>query len=157
MLSARLVRMIEDHADELTRGLVRNLHSHPQTPSYRHLSHENLHGRIYEVYRNLGHWLGRKNDEALRAAYSELGEKRAAEGIPLCEVVYAMILTKYHLRDYIGSAGLVDSAVEIYQEQELHRLVGHFFDMAIFYTVQGYERAAAPERAGGASAPAPRS
>jgi len=156
MLSARLVRMIEDHADELTQGLVRNLQSHPQTPSYRQLSRDNLHGRIYEVYRNLGQWLGRKNDEALQAAYGELGEKRVAEGIPLCEVVYAMILTKYHLRDYIASTGLVDSAVEIYQEQELHRLVGHFFDMAIFYTVQGYERGAAMVRAGSISAPAPR-
>jgi hypothetical protein len=51
-------------------------------------------------------------------------------------------LTKYHLRDYIRSAGLVDSAVELYQEQELHRLLGHFFDKAIYYTVRAYEREA---------------
>jgi len=47
MLSTRLVRMIEDHAEELTRGLVRDLQTNPQTLSYRHLSHENLHRRVY--------------------------------------------------------------------------------------------------------------
>jgi len=151
MLSARLVRMIEDHAEELTRGLIRDLGTNSQTPSYHHLTHESLHRRVYDVYRNLGNWLGRKTDEALEAAYNELGEKRATEGIPLSEVVYALILTKYHLRDYINSSGLVDSAVGLYQEQELHRLVGHFFDMAIFYTVKGYSRAAALGQASSAS------
>jgi hypothetical protein len=156
MLSARLVRMIEDHAEQLTHGLIRDLHSHPRTPSYHHLSHEDLHGRVYNVYRNLGHWLGRKSDEELEAAYQELGEKRAAEGIPLHEVVYALILTKYHLRDYIRSTGLVDSAVELYQEQELHRLVGNFFDLAMFYTVKGYQRESARGQVAKAPAPAHR-
>jgi len=157
MLSARLVRMIEDHAEQLTRSFVHDLQSNTQTPSYHHLSHEALHRRVFDVYRNLGHWLGRKTDEALEAAYKELGKQRAAEGIPLNEVVYALILTKYHLRDYIRSAGLVDSAVELYQEQEFHRLVGHFFDLAIYHTVKGYEREAALGRASSASAPAHRS
>lgn len=157
MLSARLVRMIEDHAEQLTHGLIHDLHSNARTPSYHHLSREDLHGRVYNVYRNLGHWLGRKTDEGLEAAYEELGEKRAAEGVPLHEVIYALILTKYHLRDYIGSAGLVDSAVELYQEQELHRLVGHFFDLAMFYTAKGYERASARGRVASAPAPAHRS
>jgi hypothetical protein len=51
-------------------------------------------------------------------------------------------LTKYHLRDYILAAGLVDSAVELHQEQELHHVLGQFFDKAIYYTVRAYERAA---------------
>lgn len=101
--------------------------------------------------------MGRKSDEALQAAYNELGEKRAAEGIPLSEVVYALILTKSHLRDYIASVGLVDSAVELYQVQELHRMVGHFFDLAIMSTVKGYERGAALGHAASASVPAHRS
>ena len=140
MLSSRLVRMIEDHADQLTRSLIQDLQTNPRTPSYHHRSHEDLHHRVYAVYHNLGRWLGRKTDSELEADYEDLGEKRAEEGVPLPEVVYALILTKYHLRDYIRSAGLADSAVDLYQEQELHRLLGHFFDLAMFYTVKGYER-----------------
>ena len=143
MLSDRLVRMIEDHAEELTHALVQNLQSNSRTASYHQLSRETIHHRAYHVYKNLGSWLNSKVEEDIKANYTELGTRREAEGVPLSEVVYALILTKYHLRDYIGGAGLVDSAVDLYQEQELHRQLGQFFDKAIYYTVRAYERGAA--------------
>jgi len=147
MLSFRLVHLIESHAEQLTRGVVHDLQTNPRTPSYHKLSAEELHHRAYAVYRNLGRWLNEKTDEMMEAFYGELGKKRHAEGIPVCEVVYALLLVKYHLRDYIRASGLVDSAVEIYQEQELHRLVGQFFDRAIYYTVKSHESEAASHRA----------
>jgi hypothetical protein len=142
MLSDRLVRMIEQHAEELTRALVEDIQSNPRTASYHRLSREAIHNRTYHVYKDLGLWLHSKAEEDIEANYTELGKKREAEGVPLNEVVYALILTKYHLRDYIRVAGLVDSAVDLYQEQELHRVLDHFFDKAIYYTVRAYERAA---------------
>ena len=155
MLSDRLVRMIEHHADELTRALVQELQSNRRTASYHQLSWKTIHDRAYDVYRNLGLWLSSKAEGDIQAAYTELGKKRMAEGVPLNEVVYALILTKYHLRDYIRSAGLVDSAVDLYQEQELHRLLGHFFDKAIYYTVRAYEREVALHEGTGAAKTAP--
>jgi hypothetical protein len=150
MLSDRLVRMIEHHADELTRALVEDLQSNARTASYHRLSREALHTRTYHVYKDLGLWLNSKAEKDIEANYTELGKKREAEGVPLSEVVYALTLTKYHLRDYIRSAGLVDSAVDLYQEQELQRLLGHFFDKAIYYTVRAYEREASLHAAAGA-------
>jgi hypothetical protein len=150
MLSARLVQMIEDHAEQLTEGVIKDLQANPRTSHLHHLSREELHQRTYNVYRNLGHWVSYKTDEAIEASYTDLAERRFAEGLPLSEVVYALILIKYHLRDYIASAGLMDSAVEMHQEKELRRLVGHFFDRAIYYTVRGYEREAGLARATGA-------
>jgi len=152
MLSFRLVHMIESHAEQLTRGVVHDLQTNPRTPAYHKLSAEELHHRAYAVYRNLGRWLGEETEQTIEAFYGELGKKRHAEGIPLCEVVYALLLVKYHLRDYIRASGLVDSAVEMYQEQELHRLVGHFFDRAIYFTVKSYESEAASHRAPAAGA-----
>jgi hypothetical protein len=75
-----------------------------------------------------------------------LGEERHAEDIPLHEVVYALILIKYHLRDYVRAAGLMNSTVELYQQLELDRLVGQFFDKATYYAVKGYESAAAMDQ-----------
>ena len=147
MLSARLVRVIEDHAEQLTRSVVNDLQTNPRTSAYHRLSREELHHRAYDVYRHLGRSLGQKTEEEIEATYSALGKRRHTEGIPLSQVVYALILEKCHLRDYIRSAGLVDSAVELYQEQELHRLIGHFFDRATYYAVKGYEHAAQSERA----------
>lgn len=154
MLSVRLVQLVEGHAEELTRGVLDDLKSNRRTPAYHSLHREELHLRVYDVYRNLGRWLGGKTDDLIRATYSELGEKRCHEGIPLSEVVYALVLTKYHLRDYIRSSGFVDSAVDLYQEQELHRLLGQFFDKAIYHTVRGYEGAAVSMRTTSPAVPA---
>lgn len=139
MLSDRLVRVIEQHADELTHALVDDLQTNRQTPSYHGLSRDAVHGRTYDVYKNLGTWLNSKADQDIAAAYTNLGRRREAEGVPLHEVIYALILTKYHLRDYIRTAGLIDSAVDLYQALELQRRLGHFFDKAIYYTVRAYE------------------
>ncbi len=147
MLAVRLVQLIEDHAEELTRGLLNDLGTNARIPSYRKFPRDELRRRVYDVYRNLGRWLGEKTDEMIAASYRELGQRRCAEGIPLSEVVYALILIKYRLRDYIRCSGLVDSAVDLFQEQELHRSVGQFFDKAVYYTVVGYERASESGRA----------
>ena len=154
MLSAPFVRIIEDHAEELTRVVIRDLQSNPRTRSYHELSREALHARVFDVYRNLGDWLGVETDEAIEAKYNELGRRRSAEKVPLSEVIYALILTKYHLRDYILTAGLVGSVVALYQEQELQRLVGQFFDKAIYYTARAYEREASRHQATKPEAPA---
>jgi hypothetical protein len=143
MLSTRLVRMIEDHAEQITSTLLTNLQSNERTPAYNALSSQDLHNRIFEVYRNLGRWLLDESDASIEAAYTELGKIRFAEDIPLSEVVYALILTKNHLRDYISTSALLDSAVELYQEKELQHLIAQFFDKAIYFTVQAYMQEAA--------------
>jgi hypothetical protein len=146
MLSARLVRLIEDHAEELTHGVVEDLQKNPRTSEYHRLSRQEIHRRVYEVYHFLGRWLGEKSEDVIESLYTELGKTRSAEGVPLSEVIYALILTKYHLQDYIRSSGLIDSALGLYQLQELHRLVDSFFDRAIYYTTRGYEREGSPAR-----------
>ncbi len=143
MLSSRLVQMIEDHAEQLTRGVMADLRQNPSTPAYHKLSHDDIHRRVYDVYHNLSEWLGSEAHGAVEARYSDLGKQRAADGILLSEVIYALIQTKTHLFDYVRTAGLFDSAVELYQLQELRRLVDNFFDKAIYFTVRAYEREAA--------------
>ena len=142
MLSIRLVHMIEDHADELTRGVIRSLQSDPRTPHYHQLTYEELHYRTFSVYHNLGHWLSRNSEEPVETAYSDLAKRRFAEAVPLHEVVFALLILKHHLRDYVRSTGLMDSAMELHQELELQRLAGDFFDKAIYYTVRAYEQEA---------------
>jgi hypothetical protein len=145
MLSVRLVQMIEDHAEELTQELIKDLKSNSRTPHYHQLTSDELHYRTYAVYRNLGHWVSQGSEEPIAANYADLAIRRYAEGVPLDEIVYALISTKYHLYAYVRTTGLMDSAVELHQERELRRLIGHFFDNAIYYTVKAYEQKAATE------------
>ena len=142
MISAKLVAMIEDHADQLTAGLVGYLQRHPRTSAYHTFARSELHTRAYDVYRNLGTWIAGKSETEIESAYVDLGTRRFQESIPLSHVIFALVLTKDHLLNYVKMSGLSDSALDLYQELELIRVVGQFFDKAIYYTVHGYEQAA---------------
>ena len=97
-------------------------------------------------------WLGTEAENVVETHYSSLGKQRAVEGVPLSQVLYALIQTKSHLFDYIRTAGLFNSAVELYQLYELRRLVDNFFDKAVYYTAGAYERELASPRASSAVA-----
>jgi hypothetical protein len=137
--AGRLIALIESHAEELTRGTVEQLQASSRTPSYHGLSHRDLHERVFEVYRDFGCWLLEKTDRAVRLRYYDLGERRSRERVPLSEVLWALVLTKNHLRSYLAAWALSDSAVELYRQQELDRLIAHFFDRAMCYAAEGYE------------------
>ena len=71
--------------------------------------------------------------------------------MPFSELVYAVILYKHHLRQYIQDHGLIEPAIDAHEHaemmlpvhlhgiQELNYMVGHFFDQAIYHTARGYE------------------
>ncbi|MBI2819480.1 MAG: hypothetical protein HYX73_05830 [Acidobacteria bacterium] len=145
MLSARLIQMIQDHADELMSGLIGKLKTHPRTPAYRRFSDTEIHERLYTVYKELGAWMVGKPEDEIRQHYEGLGLRRYRESTPLYEVTYAAILTKNHLLEYIRTRGLAGTALEIYAEQELSHKINQFFDNAIYYTTKGYEKAAGSE------------
>jgi len=142
MLSDRLIKIIESRAEELTRGAVKKLQSSPHTRSYHGLSPDELHNRLFEVYHDLGRWLLKNTDHSIQVRYDEIGKQRFKEGIPLAEVLWALVLTKDHLRECIGTSMSADSALELHREQEIYRLIGRFFDRAVCYAAEAYEREA---------------
>lgn len=146
-LAGRLIRVVENHADELTAGVLTKVKASPRTPAYHNLSNHELHDRVFDVFHDLGCWLWEKSEPAVEQWYNQLGEQRWEEGVPLGQVVWALTLTKEYLISYLDSNGLADSAVTLYQQQEFDRIVGHFFDRAVCYTAEGYERRAVKARA----------
>jgi hypothetical protein len=83
-----------------------------------------------------------------------MGASRFREGVPISELIYAVILTKRHLRRYIREHGVEDFAgdlvapaellpVALYSVQELNYQVGEFFDRALYHLARGYEAEAA--------------
>lgn len=141
-LSDRLIRTIENNAEDLAQGVVKKLHTNPRTESYHRLSQRDVYNRCYEIYHNLGLWLWEESDHAIHKRYVELGERRFDEGIPLAQVLWALIFIKERLLEHLGDCGMVDSAMDLYQQQEFVRLINRFFDRAVCYTGEGYERKA---------------
>ena len=150
MLSARLIELIRTNAEHLTRDVLKDYATNPRTRHWSVVPAAELEQRVISTYRNLGNWIGDPREEAVQAEYEEWGRKRYRNGIPLSEVVFAVILLKNHLRKYIREHGLVEHSrdrhaseeilpVHLYGIQELNYLVGDFFDKALYHLARGYE------------------
>ena len=138
MLIARLVALIEDHADELTARLVRRLREDPRTSEYRRFDEAELGRRAHDVYAHLGGWLERASEGRVEEEYFRLGNTRRTEGIAPSQVVSALLLTRRNLWEFVDSVG-GNTVLELRQQWDLELLVVRFFDRAIYHTVRGYE------------------
>jgi hypothetical protein len=71
-----------------------------------------------------------------------VGERRAAEGIRLHQLIWALLLSREHLWRFLRHQAFADNIVALYGEMELQRVLTRFFDQAIYYAVLGYQEAA---------------
>jgi hypothetical protein len=139
MIALRLVRLIESHSEPLSDGLIRKLLKSERTADLRKVPTGELHARCHEIYRNLSAWLMTKTEAEIERVYAHLGARRAAQGVSLSALSWAIILTKEHLWAFLEREGLLEKPMEILGELELLRLLDQFFDRAVYYATQGYE------------------
>ncbi|HOO37874.1 MAG TPA: hypothetical protein PKY89_07090 [Deltaproteobacteria bacterium] len=152
MISEAMISIIKDNADELTKRLCKDLLSREETKNYRKLNEDLVYERVYDVYSRLDSWLAKdKAKGEILNHYTKLGEKRFKEGIPLTEVVMALMLIKRHLWLYTLEKHFFDTSYEFQQALEFNNRVVLFFDRAIYFTTMGYEKELrkAVEKSGG--------
>jgi hypothetical protein len=141
MLAYRLVRLIETHSDALASGLLKKVQSSELTRSYRNVPPEELKQRVYEIYRHLGDWLLGKSAFDIGQRYEEIGARRVRQGVPINELIWAIILTKENLWEFLKKENIMERPVEVFGELEMMQLLDQFFDRAIYYASVGSERA----------------
>jgi hypothetical protein len=157
VIAAKLVELIEIHADRVTSDVTQDLTTNPRTPGFRTVPPQDLEQRIFQLLHQLGDWIGDPRSERVRAEFNDWGRRRFDQGIPLSELIYAIIVLKQHLRRYIIDNGLVETAfprvdgdyvlpMHLHSLQELNARVGQFFDEAIYDLACGYEEQARRSR-----------
>ena len=102
---------------------------------------EDLRERARAIYRHLVDWLAERSDVRIATTFEALGRQRFEDQIPLEELVYAIILTKRHVRASVGRLNEIQSAIELHYVIDLHAMIDLFFDGALHATVAGYEQA----------------
>jgi hypothetical protein len=153
MLGARLLLLIQAHAKSLTHDVVQDLITDERTPTFRRLNRVDVQTRVSAFFYNLAQWIGDPDENPVQGEYEGMGRSRFREGVPISELVYALVIMKRHLRRYIREHGLVDFAgdrvvpdellpLELHSIQELNYQVGEFFDRALYHLALGYEREA---------------
>lgn len=137
----RLVKLIESHADELSRNLLQDLRKRDSTSTFHTYDEKEIYERAFSVYSHLGKWISRETTkEEIAKRYTALGMKRRKEGFALSEIIQALIMTRRHLWLKVLAEGFLDTALDLNQALDLNNRVMLFFDRAIFYTAVGYQR-----------------
>jgi hypothetical protein len=140
MIALSLVRVIERHSHELALELVAKLAASPLTSDMRKVPIEELRRGNEEIFRHLSDWLLAKSGDDIEKRYLEIGERRASQGVALSDFCWAIAVTKEHLWEFLERQGFKRGPVEIYGEMELLRLLDRFFDRALCFATEGYER-----------------
>jgi len=133
-----LVKLIESRADELSELMVRKVRESPRTAAYHRFGDDELGERARLVYANLGKWLEEASEGLVEEEYSRLGKLRCQERVPLSQVIWALLLTRRNLWQFIELQGW-DSVDDLQRTLDLEILVVRFFDRAILHTARGYE------------------
>jgi hypothetical protein len=144
MLISNLMMNIQTHAKKLAAEFVSDLVSNPKTPHIAKMEREDLERVALELYTRLADWVAAKQAEELEAEFRARAARQRKAGLPLSEIVYAVILLKQHVREFVKRNAVVDSIHDLYQRDEVLVLMGEFFDRLIFATTQGYEEGEEP-------------
>jgi len=134
-----LMHQIETHAEQLTDRVIAAVRTNPRTKFLRDASEEQLRRRFFDLFRDMGRWLSEANESEIEAIYAEFGRARCHEAVPLGELVYALLLVKQHLWDYVKKHVVAVSESTLYEEELVAEMMGRFFDSALYHAVRGYE------------------
>ena len=61
MIAAKLIELIEIHADRLTADVSRDLVTNDRTRGFRAVRQQDLEQRIFQIFHHLGNWIGARS------------------------------------------------------------------------------------------------
>jgi hypothetical protein len=141
MLAYHFVHLIETHSEALASKLLDKVQQSASTRAYSKVPPRELKQRVHEIYEHLGDWLLGKKDMDIERRYREIGARRHHQQVPLSELIWAIVLTKQNLWEFLTLESIADRPVKVFGELEVLHLLGQFFDRAIYYAAMGYEQA----------------
>ena len=141
VLSTNLIRMIENHAEQITANAIQRIRQDPEFSALKKLPEPELRGWASHILRHLGDWLGASDEKQIASCYQGLGQLRFEEHVPLHESVRNFQMLKNLIVTYARNQGIRQTIMELYAEGELEHQLGQFFDKMIYHVVRGYEGA----------------
>lgn len=130
---------LRDHGEEIATMWLQDLRSGPQTPSYGAVPDQELvNASEFALSQVDDHFRGRASSSETAVFFYRLGEHRAAQGLPLAELVSAILLLKREIWMSARTHGVWESAMDLQRAVNLNRELGRFFDKAVYHATAGY-------------------
>jgi len=154
MVAERLVELIEIQAGRLAEDVARDLMTNPRTTGFARVNRQELEERLFNLLHHLGNWISDRRSENVQVEFADWGRRRFNQGIPISQIVFAIVILKQHLRRYVREHGLVEASfprvdgdyvlpMHLHSLQDLNTQIGLFFDEALYHLAVGYERVTA--------------
>jgi len=138
--ATKLIEVTEKHADRIASQWLGDVRMNPKTPSYHTFSDEKALSHAAAFYRNFRSlFSAEKPYDAARKFFTKYADERYAEGIPLHEAIYALILMRRHIWLYAEFQSLLVSTVEHQQAAESLTRTILLFDYATYVITGRYE------------------
>ncbi len=79
-----------------------------------------------------------KTEIDIAERFKALGARRAAEGVGLHQFVWALVISRNHLWQFLQREAFADNIVQLSGKLELQQMLNQFYDRAVYYGVLGY-------------------
>lgn len=135
----KLLDFTHRNAEEIAKQWCKSVRINPRTPSYHSLPEDKCFPQAVSCYKNLRQmYFSEKPHEEVWMYFTQYAEARHAEGIPLHESIYALIMIRRHIWLSAEFHALFVSAVDLHQAVECINRVVLLFDYAIYILAQRY-------------------
>jgi ADP-ribose pyrophosphatase YjhB (NUDIX family) len=139
LISDALVRLVEEHAEEISRRWLEVVRTTPTTPTYAALPSGIVQEKALAALSRFCSWLsGEEHGEEVAEYYRTLGRQRREQGFTLPEVLSALTLLRREIWMFIGERAALVDLLEVYRAMELSRRVVLFFDKALYHMARGF-------------------
>jgi len=130
---------VSDHGEEIASMWLQDLRISAQTPSYSVVSDAELvNASEFALTQVNQYFSGDSSDDNIGEFFHNLGATRAAQGLPLPELISAILLLKREVWMSARTHGVWESAADLQKAVDLSRELGRFFDRAVYYSTAGY-------------------
>ena len=142
MYALKLIQLVETRAEHLSEGLMHRLQSTDRCSEVlRRVPLDELKRRSHEIYRDLNEWLLYRTESEIAERYIRLGMKRARQGVPYPDLLWAVSTTKEYLWEFMLAEGLFAEPIDLFGEIDLLHSMDRFFNRILYFAAMGYERA----------------
>lgn len=107
----------------------------------RNVPGDEQRGHVLQIYRDLTDWLSDPGSVRIEDRYIALGARRAEQGVPFHDLLWAVCIAHEQLWAYMEQECLLEEPVEFWGGVQLLHSLTQFFDRASYFASLGYGRA----------------
>ncbi len=138
MLKA-IMDVLTQKSDGIARVWIRRVRKAVNLKRYNEMTDDELIAMNSKLYRTLALWFEKEIDkDRIGAFFVELGKTRRAQGFPVSEVSWALLLSQRSVIEYIMNESVLDSSMALYTVIDLTTQVADFFFLGSYYMMKGY-------------------